>query len=194
MSLSGDPALASATIERRQSSPSAGPAVTTSSSTFRLGTLAVLLVTLVWRAWTVSAWSWIQDDWIYQIEAQRMPLGEFLTQNYNQHFMPGQFLLVWATTNLAPLDYTWAVVVTVGLSVLSVLAWALALAEVFGENSRALLALALVALSPIFLPTSLWWAASIQVLPLQLAMALVILFLCRYLRRPGPRPLIGLGV
>ena len=180
MSLSGDPALASATIERRQSSPSAGPAVTTSSSTFRLGTLAVLLVTLVWRAWTVSAWSWIQDDWIYQIEAQRMPLGEFLTQNYNQHFMPGQFLLVWATTNLAPLDYTWAVVVTVGLSVLSVLAWALALA--------------LVALSPIFLPTSLWWAASIQVLPLQLAMALVILFLCRYLRRPGPRPLIGLGV
>ncbi|MBL0004564.1 MAG: hypothetical protein IPP00_11445 [Actinomycetales bacterium] len=197
MSHSGEPALAAAP-------PVTGPAGMPSepvaapkgspSTTFRLGALAILVVTLVWRAWTVSAWSWIQDDWIYQIEAQRMPLGDYLTQNYNQHFMPGQFLLAWASTTLAPLDYTWAVVVTVGLSVLSVLAWALALAEVFGENSRALLALALVALSPIFLPTSLWWAASIQVLPLQLAMALVILFLCRYLRRPGPRPLIGLGV
>ena len=202
MSHSGEPALASTspdmgsagTSALTDSSPMSRSAPTHGlTSTFRLGALAILVVTLVWRTWTVSSWSWIQDDWIYQIEAQRQPLADYLTQNYNQHFMPGQFLLAWASTTLAPLDYTVAVVVTVGLSVLSILAWAAALAEVFGETSRALLALALVALSPIFLPTSLWWAASIQVLPLQLTMALVILFLCRYLRRPGIRPLVGLG-
>ena len=49
----------------------------------------------------------IQDDWIYQIEAQRMPLGDYLTQNYNQHFMPGQFLLSWASTTLAPWTTPW---------------------------------------------------------------------------------------
>ncbi|HOA03360.1 MAG TPA: hypothetical protein PKI27_13655 [Dermatophilaceae bacterium] len=197
MSHSGEPALAAVPPvmgpEGMPSEPGAAPS-RSPSTTFRLGALAILVVTLVWRTWTVSAWSWIQDDWIYQIEAQRMPLGDYLTQNYNQHFMPGQFLLSWASTTLAPLDYTVAIVVTVGLSALSILAWAAALAEVFGETSRALLALALVALSPIFLPTSLWWAASIQVLPLQATMALVILFLCRYLRQPGVRPLVGLGI
>lgn len=98
MSHSGEPALASTspdmgsagTSALTDSSPMSRSAPTHGlTSTFRLGALAILVVTLVWRTWTVSSWSWIQDDWIYQIEAQRQPLVDYLTQNYNQHFMPG---------------------------------------------------------------------------------------------------------
>jgi hypothetical protein len=152
MSLSGDPALAAA-------APCEGPAgmpseplgrrraVTPSSSTFRLGSARrppgdARLAGLDGVRVELDPGRLDLPDRGAADAPRRLPHPE-LQPALHARPVPS----VWASTTLAPLDYTWAVVVTVGLSVLSVLAWALALAEVFGENSRALLALALVALS-----------------------------------------------
>lgn len=164
------------------------------STPFRVGMAVLLSVTLFWRAWTTSSWSWFQDDWVYLEKTQSMGFWDYLFQSYNQHLMPGQFAYVWLIAHVAPLDYTWAAGFVTLCALLSVLVWALALVEIFGERLRLMIPLVLLALSPLFLPTSLWWAAGIQIFPLQLFMGLSVLFMGRWLRLGGHKNLILLGI
>ena len=39
---------------------------------YRRGVLALAVVTALWRAWTVSRWSWQDDDWVYLADAARL--------------------------------------------------------------------------------------------------------------------------
>lgn len=159
---------------------------------FRVGVLVLILVSTFWRTWTLSRWSWYQDDWLYITRSQETGLLHFLFQNYNGHLMPGDFLLVWAITRLAPLDYTLAAGFVVICSTACTVVWAATLGTIFGERLRFLIPLVILSLSPILLPISIWWAAAIQVYPLQLAMGLAILFHARWLRSGGRANLVGL--
>jgi hypothetical protein len=152
-------------------------------SAFRVGLLALVLVTAGWRWWTISHWSWFADDWIYLDQTQHQGFLEYVLQGYNSHLMPGQFLLTWVLTEVAPLDYGWAALVLTAFAVGSVVAWAAAFREMFGERVQLLFPLALIALSPMLLVPTVWWASSIQVLPLQLSMGLCVLFVARWFVR-----------
>ena len=152
-------------------------------SLFRIGLLVLVLVTAAWRWWTISHWSWFADDWIYLDQTQHQGFLEYVFQGYNSHLMPGQFLVTWVITQAAPLAYGWAALVLTVFAVGSVVAWAAAFREIFGERVRLLFPLSLIALSPLFLMPTVWWASGIQVLPLQLAMGMSVLFLARYLLR-----------
>src|SRR5665811_1500667 len=37
---------------------------------FRVGVAVLLSVTMFWRVWTTSSWSWFQDDWVYLEKTQ----------------------------------------------------------------------------------------------------------------------------
>ncbi|WP_343997113.1 hypothetical protein [Nocardioides furvisabuli] len=152
-------------------------------SGFRVGLLVLVLVTAAWRWWTGWHWSWFADDWFYLEQTQEMGFVEYVFQGYNSHLMPGQFLLTWALTAVAPLDYGWAALVLTFFAVASLLAWAAALREMFGERLRLLFPLAFLSLSPLLLLPSIWWASALQILPLQLCMGLCVLFVSRYLLR-----------
>ena len=156
-------------------------------SLFRIGLLVLVLVTGAWRWWTISHWSWFADDWIYLDQTQSMGFLEYVFQGYNSHLMPGQFLLTWVLTEAAPLDYAWAALLLTLFAIGSLVAWAAALREIFGERVQLLLPLSLIALSPMLLMPTVWWASGIQVLPLQLSMGLSVLFLARYLLRGSRR-------
>jgi len=149
---------------------------------------------MFWRVWTTSSWSWFQDDWVYLEKTQSMGFWSYIFQSYNQHLMPGEFAYVWLIAHLAPLDYTWAAGFVTLCALASVLVWAMALVEIYGERFRLLIPLVLLALSPLFLPTSLWWAAGIQIFPLQLFMGLSVLFVSRWLRLGGRKNLVLLGI
>ena len=164
------------------------------STPFRVGLAVLLSMTLFWRVWTTSSWSWFQDDWVYLEKTQAMDFWSYIFQSYNQHLMPGQFSYVWLVAHVAPLNYSWAAGFVTVCALLSVLVWALALVEIFGERFRLLVPLVLLSLSPIFLPTSLWWAAGIQIFPLQLFMGLSVLFISRWLRLGCRRDLVLLGI
>ena len=92
----------------------------------------------VWRYWTVSSWSWFQDDWIYLTRTTELPFWDYITQNYNGHVMPAQFVIAWLITKVAPLDYSYAVATTIFFTIASLLAWAAALRTIFGERLAAL--------------------------------------------------------
>jgi hypothetical protein len=153
------------------------------SGHFRIGVLVLVVLTAAWRWWTTSRWSWFADDWVYLDQTQSMGFLEYVFQGYNSHLMPGQFLLTWVITEADPLDYRWAALLLTFFAVASLVAWAAAFREMFGERVRVLFPLALLALSPLLLMPTVWWASGIQVLPLQLSMGLSVLFLARYLLR-----------
>ena len=148
-----------------------------------MGVTIIVVVAVVWRYWTISSWSWFQDDWIYVTRTTELSFWDYITQNYNGHLMPAQFMIAWLITKVAPLDYSYAVATTIFFTVASLLAWAAALRTIFGERLRLLYPLIILAMSPVFMPISLWWAAAIQTFPLQLSMGLCVLFTARYTMR-----------
>lgn len=150
---------------------------------FRVGLLILVVATALWRWWTISHWSWFADDWIYLYETQEQGFLSYVFQGYNSHLMPGQFLLTWLITAWQPLSFGLAALVLAAFAVGSLLAWAVALREIFGEKVQLLLPLLLIALSPLLLMPTVWFASGVQVLPLQLFMGLSILFLARYALR-----------
>ena len=119
----------------------------------------------------------------------RWGLSEYVFQDYNAHLMPGQFLVTWAVTVIDPLDFRWAVALVALGSAAGVLAWACALAAVAGERVALLAPLALIALSPLFLRPTMWWASALQVVPLQICMALLVLAAAHHVRVRSARSL-----
>jgi hypothetical protein len=154
---------------------------------FRVGLLILVVATAAWRWWTISHWSWFADDWIYLYETQQQGFLTYLFQGYNSHLMPGQFLVTWLVTAWQPLDFGLAALVLTLFAVGSLVAWAAALREIFGEKVQLLLPLLFLALSPLLLMPTVWFASGVQVLPLQLFMGLSVLFLARYVLRGGRR-------
>lgn len=159
---------------------------------FRGAVAALLVVVLALRLWSASHWTWVDDDWIYMEQARAMPVGTYLFQNYNGHFMPGEFAISWVLTQVAPLNRGVAVWLTAVTSVLSVGTWALAFRELFGERLRLLLPLALLAASPLVLRPTIWWASAMQMLPLQFFTGLCVFLAARYVRRLDRATAIGL--
>ena len=154
-------------------------------SPFRAAVFALLVLTLVFRAFSVSRWSWYQDDWLYLADAHSRPFLDYVFQEYNGHIMPGEYAICWVLTAVAPLSRTAAVVVTAGLATISVGVWAFTFREIFGERLRLLLPLAVLAFSPLELRPISWWVASLQMLPLQIFTGLTVLAAVRYCRRPS---------
>ncbi|MGL5927859.1 MAG: hypothetical protein ACRCY8_02875 [Dermatophilaceae bacterium] len=157
------------------------------SARFRAGVVVVVVVALVWRWWTLAQWSWYQDDWVHLQDAVALPFTEYVLQDYNGHLMPAQFVLTWLGTRVAPLEHSYAVVVSTTVILAALIAWVLALRELFGERGRLLYAIVLLAFSPLVAPVTLWWAASLQTFPLIATQGLVILFVARSLLRGDRR-------
>ncbi|KRF34328.1 hypothetical protein ASG94_16610 [Nocardioides sp. Soil805] len=156
--------------------------------------LAIVVLSLLWRAWTVARWTWQDDDWIYMHDAHAMPLWDYLVQDYNGHLMPGGFLVTWVVTTLAPLNF-WVPVVVVALTSAGVvLVWAVALARLAGPRLLTLAPLALVALSPLYLRPTMWWAAATQALPMLVFMGLCVIGAERWTRSHARADLLRLLV
>jgi hypothetical protein len=110
---------------------------------------------------------------------------EYLTHNHDGHFMPGAFFIAGLTTLLAPTHW-WPAAIT-----LVVLATAVALAvwrmiRILSDASRSpwaqVLVLAFFLFTPMTVPSYVWWAAGLNSLPMQFAMAWLIgdaVLLCR---------------
>lgn len=157
-----------------------------------IGSMVLLVVvSLLVRLWAMRQWSWFQDDWAYVELAARVPLVDFALMDYNGHFMPLQFALVWAITAIAPLQYSLALVVLAILVCGSTLTWVAVLVRIFGWKSQILLPATILLLTPLLLPSTLWWASGLQAYSLQWGMGLVVLGGHEYLRRGSPWILAG---
>src|SRR5215475_825710 len=91
--------------EREQARPGDGPPLGGVEATTVVAA-ALGLAVFAWHTWlTLRGYFW-QDDFRYLTLAATKPLGSLLVTGYSGHLMPGQFLLVWLLTAVAPMKYT----------------------------------------------------------------------------------------
>lgn len=146
--------------------------------------LALILAATIARGVTLLRGFFYIDDFAFTGRAMEFPLlnWSYLSEPYNSHLMPGAYAWVWLTTHVFPLS--WPAVAFTILALQAALSGMvyLLLTELFGRRSWIIVPLAVVVLSPISLPAGLWWAAAVNQLPQQLAMATALFFLVRYFR------------
>ena len=157
---------------------------TLSPGSVQVVALGLIATQAVLRGWTCVRGFFYLDDFSFTGRAMEYPLwsSEYLLYPYNSHVMPGSYAWVWLSTHLFPLSWVPVALAMVALQALvSFVAYRL-LVDLFGRRGWILVPLAVVTLSPISLPASLWWAAALNQLPQQLALVGVLLLHVRYLR------------
>ena len=160
-----------------------------------LTAIAVTLIVIqgIVRGYLKFGGWFVGDDLSFIARAERMPFlsTTYLFSGWNGHFMPGAFVLVRVLNAAAYFDYTPVAIVDIALQAgLGYLVFVL-LRELFGPRRAILVPLAVFLFSPITLPAFLWWAAALNQLPGQMAMAGALILHVRYLR--SGRTLTGIG-
>ena len=147
-------------------------------------TAAYVLVALQlgWRAWALLHSYFWQDDFVYVHLAGGGLSLDYLLQDYKGHLMPGQFLLTWALTEVAPLSWGPVAILVLALqATASVLVLCLVRA-LAGDGPLTLTVVAVYLFSPLAFTASVWWSSALQAVPLQICMAWALLSHLRYLR------------
>ena len=136
------------------------------------------------RGWAGYHGYFYLDDFAFTSRATQYGLspGAFLFRSYNSHLMPGAFVEVWTLTKLWPMDYVPVVTLALFLQVVLGLLFYRLLATLFGPRAAILIPFAIFTMSPISLPAFLWWAASLNQLPQQIATVAALLCHVQYLR------------
>ncbi len=133
--------------------------------------VAMIVAQLIFRGWAVSGSWFYSDDFIFlgRSGQGRADLDWFLTP-HNIHFMP---LSLWLATWVGAVGaFSWWLAVTQILvlqAVASLACWWM-LRTLFGDRPGVLVALGFYLVSPMAFPTVMWWAASLNQLPHQIAL------------------------
>jgi hypothetical protein len=134
-----------------------------------------------------------EDDYWFLAALAEKPFWSYLFQNNAGHLMPGQLLIVALVQWVSPLNFTVVVVMLVGLQGLAtVVLWKL-LCELVGASGAALTGIVVFAFSPLATVASVWYAGALQVVPLQLAVAGVLLHHVRFIRTRRSREVAYAG-
>jgi hypothetical protein len=154
--------------------------------------VVLVVLQIAFRGWALAG-SWFYfDDLAFMSRAMNEPLGaSYLLESYGGHLMPGGFLTAWLLTKVAV--YSWApwAAVLLALQALAGLGMLRLLVSLFGRRP---LVLALLAgyLSYVFtLSAGIWFAAGINQLPMQVALAFGLHAHVEYLRHRRVRSLVG---
>ena len=137
---------------------------TLSPGSVQVVALGLIATQAVLRGWTCVRGFFYLDDFSFTGRAMEYPLwsSEYLLYPYNSHVMPGSYAWVWLSTHLFPLSWVPVALAMVALQALvSLVAYRL-LVDLFGRRGWILVPLAVVTLSPVSLPASLWWAAALN--------------------------------
>jgi hypothetical protein len=145
------------------------------------GLVAAQLVIRGWAAWGGFLYA---DDFVLQSRSARLsfPGAELLLTDVDGRLMPAGMVVAWVTTQVAPLSQVGVVIgLVVMQAVASLAVWAM-LHRLFGSRTLMLVPLGLYLLTPLTLPSFLWWTSALGSLPLQAGLALAVWAHVGYLR------------
>jgi hypothetical protein len=144
---------------------------------------SMVLLQLAFRGWASAQGYFSLDDFYFVGRAAgQESLWHVMLTPYNDHFMPGAFLLVDVLTRLAPLGFSIVVATSLALQLCaSWLVWRL-LVRLCGSRAALLVPFAVYLFTVVTLPGFLWYAVWLNQLPQQIAMAGAALLHVRYLQ------------
>lgn len=145
--------------------------------------LVLVAAQLVWRAVVLNRGGFFGDDLNMVGRAAAEPFGlDYLFGVYSAHVMPVGMIANKVVTSLGAYNWT----VTAAALLLFQLAASLAvyrmLRVLFGARWAILVPLSLYLFTPLALPAFYWWAAAVQALPLQVAIAMAVASHVTFLR------------
>ncbi|MFD6101831.1 hypothetical protein ACFWFQ_04125 [Nocardia salmonicida] len=135
----------------------------------------LIVAQLILRGWVAGSGFFYWDDFLLigRVSSQPVFSTELLFTSHDGHVMPLSFVLTWLVTEVAPLQWAPAVIVLVALQLLASLAVLRLIVVLLGVRARMLGPLAFYLFVPLTVPAFAWWAAAVNALPLQIALAWV---------------------
>lgn len=144
------------------------------------------------HAWFAMGGYFAHDDWVYLHGAVTQGVSlEYLFQPYNGHLAPGNFLLAWLVTTVAPVNFAVAMVPVLLMHAVTLMVLWRLLVRCFGPRWGLLVPFGVFACSPVILTTTLWWAYALQLVPLMMATVLAIDAHVRYVKSGRARCLFA---
>ncbi|MGQ4618801.1 hypothetical protein [Nocardia sp. R7R-8] len=136
----------------------------------------LIVAQLAIRWWVADSGFFYWDDFILVGRAARYGLWstDLLLYNHDGHFMPLAFATAWAVTTVAPLIWAGPVVALLIMQLGASVAVVRMLLVIAGPRRPILIPLVFYLFCPLTIPAFAWWAAALNALPLQFALAWVI--------------------
>ncbi|MEU7628581.1 hypothetical protein AB0C34_01160 [Nocardia sp. NPDC049220] len=133
----------------------------------------LIVLQLVVRWWIADSGYFYWDDLILVGRAARYPLlsTDLVLYSHDGHFMPLAFAAAWAVTAVAPLAWAGPVVLLLVLQLGASVAVLRMLTVLLGARWTMLVPLIFYLFCPLTIPAFAWWAAALNALPLQFALA-----------------------
>ncbi|MET9200256.1 hypothetical protein [Gordonia sp. NPDC003585] len=138
---------------------------------------ALIIAALVVRGALVATGSFYWDDLILIGRASTMPIlsWDYLGHSHDGHFMPAAFLVAGLSTVIAPVNWVVpAITLIVGQAIASVAVWRMIRIIAPRAGAAGLAALTFYLFTPMTVPAFTWWAAGLNTLPMQAAMAWIV--------------------
>ncbi|MCF8586933.1 hypothetical protein [Gordonia liuliyuniae] len=138
---------------------------------------ALLVAQLVVRAWLVARGNFYWDDLVLISQASSDPIlsWDYLGSSHDGHFMPGAFLVAGVSTVIAPVQWWLPAATLVVLQAIASLAvWRMIRIITPRAGVAALAAFAFYLFVPMTISAYVWWAAGLNTLPMQAALAYVV--------------------
>jgi hypothetical protein len=154
----------------------------------------LVTVQLVFRAWALLGGWFYTDDYRLLYDATKaQPSLEYLFRPFDSQLMPIGRLLVDVVAMVGPLSWGAAAALTLLLQGVASVACVWMLVALFGRRWGILPPLCVYLFSVITVPAMMWWAASLNQVPLQAVTFAAVTLWVRYLRRPSPAALLLVG-
>jgi hypothetical protein len=152
--------------------------------------VVIAVAGLALRGWVVFRGYFLVDDFIFQARAAREPFLSNLVTEHAGHLMPGGMFVAWVATEAAPLNHTFVALLTVAAqAAAAAMCWRM-LTTLVGSRPAVLAPFLFYCLTPLLLPSTAWWAAALNALPLQIAAFAAVTAYVRHRRTGSTREMV----
>ena len=150
--------------------------------------LAVIVLQLALRAWSLYPSWFYTDDYRLLFDARGASLGwSYLSAPFDSQFMPLGRLVVWIVAQSGQVNWVLAASLTLLAQALASVACLWMLVTLFGRRWTVVALLSLYLFSAVTVPAMMWWAASLNQLPLQAVLFASVAGWTHYLRTRNVR-------
>ncbi|WP_157530377.1 hypothetical protein [Microtetraspora niveoalba] len=156
--------------------------------------LVLVAAQLLWK-WSLFTRGYFWgDDFAFVARAAERGFGwDYLTAPWGPKLLPAGFALAWVVTHLDAYGWELASGALLALQAAASLAVYRLLRVLFGARPLILVPLALYLFTPLTLPGLLWWAAGLELVPLQLAICLALTSQVHYVRTRRIRHVVAVA-
>ena len=168
------------------------PPDVTTAQLVRTAALTLIGLQIALRAWSIQGGWFYSDDFLLIEKTADEPFGlEVLMRPHDSQLMPFGIALVWLVSHAGPFAWTLTAALTLAIQVVASASCYVMLRTVFGDRWGILAPLAVYLFAAMSPDVVMWWAASLNGLPIQAAFFLLVTAVVLWARHRRARAVVG---